>query len=85
MQKTAIKVTMSIPDELYKHVEKARKKEGKTRSAVMQDALRYWLKQQEQMALVQQYQAGYRKKPESRSEVRAATAAAVQLIASEEW
>jgi metal-responsive CopG/Arc/MetJ family transcriptional regulator len=76
---------MSIPDDLYKAVEQARKKSGKSRSAILQDALRHWLRQQEQAMLIREYEAGYRRKPESKREVKAAEAAAVRLLAAEEW
>ena len=39
MSKVATKVAVSLPDSLYRAVEQARKKSGKSRSAVMQDAL----------------------------------------------
>ena len=41
MPRVATKVAVSIPNDLYGAVERARKKHGKSRSAVMQDALRY--------------------------------------------
>jgi metal-responsive CopG/Arc/MetJ family transcriptional regulator len=84
MGKTATKVAVSIPDDLYRAVERARKKNDKTRSAVMQDALRTWLDQEAQATLVRQYEAGYRKKPEGRREVKAAAAAAVRLLSNEQ-
>ena len=76
MPKVAAKVAMSIPNDLYRAVEQARKKSGKSRSAVMQDALRHWLRQQEQAVLIRAYEAGYRSKPEGKREVKAAEAAA---------
>lgn len=85
MRKAAVKVAMSLPDDLYQVVEQVRKKTRKSRSAVLQDALRHWLSQQEQSALVREYEAGYRKKPETRREVKAAEAAAVRMLAAVEW
>lgn len=85
MAKVATKVAMSIPDDLYRAVEQARKKSGKSRSAFMQDALRHWLRQQEQAVLVREYEAGYRSSPEGEREVKAAEASAVRLLAAEEW
>ncbi len=82
MPKVATKVAVSIPDELYRAVEQARKKSGKSRSAVMQDALRYWLKSQAEVMLVREYEAGYRRTPEGRREIKAAEAAAVRLFAA---
>jgi metal-responsive CopG/Arc/MetJ family transcriptional regulator len=85
MAKIATKVAVSIPDDLYRAVERVRKRSGETRSAVMQDALRHWLRRQAEVALVREYEAGYRRKPEGRREMKAAERAAVQLLAGEEW
>jgi metal-responsive CopG/Arc/MetJ family transcriptional regulator len=85
MRKSAVKVAMTLPDDLYRIVEQVRKKTRKSRSAVLQDALRYWLSQQEQSVLIREYEAGYRKKPETSKEVKAAEAAAVRMLAAVEW
>ena len=85
MTKTATKVGISIPHALYRKVEETRRKSGKSRSAVMQEALRYWLFQQKQRVLIRQYEAGYRMKPESRREIQAAEASATRLLSSQEW
>lgn len=85
MPKVATKVAVSLPRELYKAVEQVRRKSRKSRSAVMQDALRHWLNQQEQAVLIREYEAGYRRKPEGKREVKAAEAAAMRLLAAEEW
>jgi len=58
---------------------------SKSRSGVIQDALRYWLDSQAQAALVREYEAGYRRKPEGRREIKAAEAAAVRLLATDDW
>lgn len=85
MARVATKVAVSIPDDLYRAIEKARRRSGKSRSAVMQDALRHWLHHRAQVALVREYEAGYRRRPESRREVKAAQAAAVRLLSTEDW
>ncbi len=85
MRKTAVKVAVSLPDDLYQVIERVRKKTRKSRSAVLQDALRHWLSQQEQSVLIREYEAGYRKKPETRREIKAAEAAAVRMLAAVEW
>lgn len=48
-------------------------------------AFRHWLKQQAQAAMIRAYEAGYRKMPEGKKEIAAAQAAAVRLLATEEW
>ena len=60
----ATKVAISIPGPLYQAMEGVRKATGKSRSAVIQDALRYWLDHQAHAPLVAEYQAGYRRRPE---------------------
>ena len=85
MSKIATKVAVSLPDNLYRAVEQARKKSGKSRSAVMQDALHHWLRQQEQAVLIREYEVGYQKKPESKQEVKAAKASAARLFIAEDW
>jgi metal-responsive CopG/Arc/MetJ family transcriptional regulator len=85
MAKPATKVAVSIPSSLYQAVERVRKASGKSRSAIIQDALRHWLQQQATAALVREYEAGYRAKPEGRREIQAAAAAAVRLFSTEEW
>jgi metal-responsive CopG/Arc/MetJ family transcriptional regulator len=85
MAKQAAKVAVSIPGSLYQAVERVRKSSGKSRSGIVQDALRHWLECQAQAALVREYEAGYRRRPESRREIQAAQAAAVRLLATEEW
>jgi len=85
MAKLATKVAVSIPRSLYQAVERARKAGGKSRSAVVQDALRHWLDSQAHATLVREYEAGYRRKPEGRREIKAAEAAAVRLLSTEDW
>ena len=85
MGRLATKVAVSIPGSLYQAVERVRKASGKSRSAVIQDALRHWLDSQAQAALIREYEAGYRRKPEGRREIKAAEAAVVRLLATEDW
>lgn len=72
MRAPATKVAISIPRELYRAVERTRRRRGQSRSAAVQEALRHWLDHQVQQAMVREYETGYRRKPEGRREVRAA-------------
>ena len=77
---------MSLPDELYRALETARRRAGKTRSAVVQEALRDWLRRQTRAELVRDYEAGYRRSSESAREIESALATAVGLLADDdEW
>jgi metal-responsive CopG/Arc/MetJ family transcriptional regulator len=81
------KIAISLPAPLYQAVERARKVSGKSRSAVIQAALRHWLDAQAHASRVREYEAGYRRRPEGPREIAAAEAAAVRLLADadEDW
>jgi metal-responsive CopG/Arc/MetJ family transcriptional regulator len=85
MAKPATKVAVSIPSGLYQAIERVRKLSGRSRSAIIQDALRHWLNSQAHATLVREYEAGYRREPEDRREIKAAEAAAVRLLSTEDW
>jgi metal-responsive CopG/Arc/MetJ family transcriptional regulator len=85
MAKPAMKVAVSIPNGLYRAVERVRKGSGQSRSAVIQDALRHWLDSQAHARLVREYEEGYRRKPEGRREIKGAEAAAVHLLSTDKW
>lgn len=84
MAETATKVAVSIPAPLYRALERARKRARKSRSAVLQEALRDWLRRGVQAELVRDYEAGYRARPEGTRDVEAALATAAALLRDEE-
>jgi metal-responsive CopG/Arc/MetJ family transcriptional regulator len=83
MPRSAAKIAVSLPDELYRALEGARRKTGRSRSAVVQEALREWLRRQVRGDLVREYEAGYRRIPEDAQEIEAALATAVGLLSSD--
>ena len=85
MAKAATKIAISVPAELYRAVEKARRTTGLSRSAVVQRALRLWLERSVHEAAMREYVAGYRARPEGPRDVKAAEAAAVRLLAGDAW
>jgi metal-responsive CopG/Arc/MetJ family transcriptional regulator len=85
MSGRATKFTVSIPQGLFRAVERTCKASGKSRSTVIQDALRHWLDPQVQTGSVHKYKAGYHRNPESRREIKAAEAIAVRLLSNENW
>lgn len=80
MARTATKVAVSLPATLFRAIERERRSAGKSRSAVVQEALRDWLRRRTQVDLVREYEAGYRTRPEGKGEVAAALATAVALL-----
>jgi metal-responsive CopG/Arc/MetJ family transcriptional regulator len=86
MAKSAAKLAISLPQPLYRALEKARRASRKTRSAIVQEALQDWLGRSVREGLVRDYEAGYGAKPETRAEVEAALAAAMGAFGKhEEW
>jgi metal-responsive CopG/Arc/MetJ family transcriptional regulator len=83
MPRSAAKIAISLPDDLYRALEGVRRRSGKSRSAVVQEAVRDWLRRQMRGELVREYEAGYRKSPESPVEIEAALATAVGLLSSD--
>jgi metal-responsive CopG/Arc/MetJ family transcriptional regulator len=80
------KVAVTIPLDLFRQVEAARKRRAETRSAVVQEALRHWLRAEKHAVLAREYEAGYRRRPETRREIDEALATAVGLLDDdEEW
>lgn len=86
MRRNAVKVAVTVPADLFRAVEAARRGRAQTRSAAVQEALRQWLRAEQRASLVRQYEAGYRRRPESRREIDAALATAMGLLHDdEEW
>jgi metal-responsive CopG/Arc/MetJ family transcriptional regulator len=84
--KGTAKVAVSLPDELYRALENARRRARKTRSAVVQEALRDWLGQRARAELVRDYEEGYRRRPETAREAEAALATTIGLLTrDDEW
>ncbi len=83
MPRSAAKIAVSLPDELYRALEGARRKAGRSRSAVVQEALREWLRRQLRGDLVREYEAGYRRSPEDAQEIEAALATAAGLLSTD--
>ncbi len=83
MPRSAAKIAISLPDELYRALESMRRKSGKSRSAVVQEAVRDWLRRQARGELVREYEAGYRRHPESSEEIETALATAVGLLSAD--
>jgi metal-responsive CopG/Arc/MetJ family transcriptional regulator len=77
-------MAVTVPAELFKALEAARRRPARSRSAIVQEALRSWLRQRAQADLVREYEAGYRRRPESRREIDAAMATAEELLRDED-
>lgn len=79
-----VKIGISLPNEDFDNIERVRKKLGIKRSAVIDKAIRFWLDHLEKAEMIKQYEAGYRKKPESLDEVKAQELASADAFEEEE-
>jgi len=69
------KVAVSLPDEIFQRLERARRRRRLTRSAAVQLAVDHWLTQLEHERAVSEYVAGYRRIPEEPADAAAWAAA----------
>ena len=65
------KIAISLPTEDLNRIEKIRKESGFQRSLLIYTAIRFWLDNRDKQAMVEQYEEGYRRKPESVDEIKA--------------
>lgn len=85
MSSAVAKMAVSLPKELFNSMEQARRKLKLPRSAAVVEALRAWLKRQEEQKLIRQYTEGYRKHPESRMEIREGSRHAAREFSKDPW
>lgn len=85
MANGAAKVAISMPKEIFRSVEKTRRKLKMARSEAVVEALRVWLKELEEKELIRQYVEGYRRHPEriSPQEVKARLKMAAEVFRKE--
>lgn len=65
------KIAISLPAEDLRKIEVMRKKSGLQRSAIIDQAIRFWLRHQEENEKVRAYEQGYARKPEPVDEIKA--------------
>lgn len=71
MAHEAAKVAVSMPQEVFRSVEQARRRLRMARSEAVVEALRAWLKNLEEKEMIRQYIEGYRRHPERLSPAEA--------------
>jgi metal-responsive CopG/Arc/MetJ family transcriptional regulator len=85
MKKTA-KVAVSMPAETLRSLERARRRLGKSRSAVVTEAVTAWLRARELSEADRRYVEGYARHPETAEEVGASEVIAVDVMSTwEPW
>lgn len=81
----AVKVAISISNEDFSAIELIRKKEGRTRSGVITEAIRLLRDREEKAQLIRMYEEGYRQYPETLPEIKAYERAAFEALSPEDW
>ena len=85
MPARAMKVAITIPEREFREVEAIRKRLKTTRSGVILKALEHWLAAQREAQIDLAYQAAYRRRPETKAEIKARQILAMPALMSEEW
>jgi len=79
------KIAISLPIEVFRKVEKARKKTGESRSALIRRSIEYVFSKEEHDALVKQYIDGYTKYPETEEEAQFCEITSKEILSEEPW
>ncbi|MCX8102821.1 MAG: ribbon-helix-helix domain-containing protein [Candidatus Bipolaricaulota bacterium] len=85
MPAQTVKIAISLPKDEFRAIEKRRRQLKQTRSAVIAEAIRQWLKAQQEAEDVRRYIEGYLKYPETEEEMAACESMSEQLLAHVEW
>lgn len=85
MASKTVKVAVSLPEDLFKRLEKVRRRQDVSRSAAFREALEAWLRDLQEREDVRRYIEGYRRMPETREEMKAFEKLALTALSHEEW
>lgn len=83
MPNNTVKIAISLPKQEYQFLEKFRRKLGISRSAMIDKAISFWLKRQQDEELIKEYEDSYKKKPENVSEIIALEKAGLESLSEE--
>ena len=85
MQNVA-KIAISLRDDDFRELEKERRKVGIGRSAIVGQAIRFWLEQRKKEEMIRRYEEGYRRKPERVFELKGLEKAELEVLnPREDW
>jgi len=79
------KIAISLPDEVYQAVEKARLAKGESRSQFFRRAVEEHLRRAREREDVEQYIRGYQQYPETKEEIALAEATLHYAFDDESW
>jgi metal-responsive CopG/Arc/MetJ family transcriptional regulator len=79
------KITISLPEELLKSIEKERAITGENRSVIIRRAVELFLRQKQEQQLSRAYVRAYEAHPETEREIETSRVAATAILAGEPW
>ena len=82
---STVKTAISLPKPAFDQLESIRKRTHSSRSRIILEALRAWIRMQQQAALEQRYVAGYARHPDRVADVEAFYRAGLASMAEESW
>jgi len=85
MPNNTVKIAISLSKQEYQFLEKFRQRLGISRSAIIDKAISFWLKRQQDEELIKKYEDSYRKKPENVFESMAWEKAGMEVLSKEDW
>jgi len=81
----AIKITISLPEEMLTYVEQERRKSNESRSEFFRRAVEALLHRRRERDKTERYVRAYQQNPETKEEIEAARHAAAAIISRESW
>ena len=84
MAKTA-KIAISLPAELLRSIEQARRVSGESRSELFRRAVEFYLRLQREREAIDRYVQGYRLQPETGEETALAESTVQQALSESPW
>ncbi len=79
------KIAISLPDEVYQAVEKARLAKGESRSQFFRRAVEAFLRREQEREAIEQYIRGYQQYPETKEEIALAESTLGYVMAENPW
>jgi metal-responsive CopG/Arc/MetJ family transcriptional regulator len=79
------KIAISLPEEVLRAIESARKASGESRSQFLRRAVEAYLRRQKERDLDEQYIRGYVEQPETPQEAGGLYSAGLAALAQEPW
>lgn len=85
MSTHTVKIAVSMPKSMFRTLEDVRRKLSVSRSALVDEAVRYWLESKRKQQLIERYEKGYMEKPEDIGRIKKLQGMQFESLNKEEW